>query len=271
MVASSWPVRLEPNTRYVFGGYVKCVGGKVQMRLQDTSLSAESAYLPNETKITPKDRAGWGVYRTSFVTRDTPVMARAHLEVSGAGNAWFDDLFLHTRDKPLLNFVRNASLERDLPGLPGWVEGWTPRKVTEPGFINKPGSPWSADSTEAYHGKRSLKLVRRTPRSKSTVLAEGATGTSCSIGRLVPGPYVVSFYAKANRPKLEIGVLVGWGNTKYERRTVGQEWQRYTMVFPIKKRASDFVWLGLLDPGTVWIDAVQVEKGRSPTPFAEGE
>ena len=271
VTASSWPVRLEPNARYVFGGYAKCVGGKVVMRLQDTALSAEGEYLTKETQITPRDRAGWGLYKTTVVTRDTPVMARAVLQVTGTGNAWFDDIFLHTRDRPLLNVVRNASMERDLPGLPGWIEGWTPRKVAEPGFINKPGSPWAADSTIAHHGERSLKLVRRAPTSTSTVLSTGATGASASVAGLTPGTYVLSFYAKADQPKLEIGAIVGWGNTKYTRHVVNADWQRYSMTFPIKKRARDFVWIGLLDPGTVWLDAVQVEKGGTPTPFAEGE
>ena len=83
--------------------------------------------------------------------------------------------------------------------------------------------------------------------------------------------YTLSCYLKASRPGLRAlvrALVVGIG--KEDRSVaVSSEWQRYTLSFSTKGRSSVRVvpHVYILDPGTLWVDAVQLEKGDTPSDY----
>ena len=266
-------VRLEANTRYVFGGRMKKVGGRASIALRTITLAPSTVYLAKISRVNSRDRAGWDDYSVSFRTKESPMFALPMCTLEGDGEAWFDDLYLYRPEKDIKNFVRNSGMERDTPSLPGWVEGWdSGYSILDPGFIGDPNGPWTPDTKVFYEGKRSLRIEKRTggPASGPLDRKNGVIAAYGSPGSLLAGDYTYSLYMKADKPGTRVWVMADW--RQHKQFQVSDKWERYT--FQAKQEeagAWKTFWVSLVDPGKLWIDAVQVEKGDQATEYQEGE
>ncbi|MCX6986009.1 MAG: hypothetical protein NT118_14860, partial [Lentisphaerae bacterium] len=145
--------------------------------------------------------------------------------------------------------------------------------------------PYFWDDTTAFDGKRSVRvdwdrkprLVTANPTwydkwistSNSPELEEGQT-------------YTFSFYAKASEDNFPINLKMlpcRWdynvpeGNYNNDIK-LSREWKRYWIVFSpkMKENSLEKSYAAILDftdspVGSVWYDAIQVEKGGTPTPY----
>ena len=169
------------------------------------------------------------------------------------------------------NLIRNASFE-------GGLEGWFPHFF---GHCRQWfWTPFELDETVAFDGKNSLKLnVIKMPDwnvinaniAPQLVIAE-------------PGTYTVSFSVKGEKDGNS--VLYAWlpshtggnyptalhGNKAQWKFPVTAKWQRHSFTFTLKPAekhlAVCFYGQAPSGKGTIWLDAVQLEKGPKATEFA---
>jgi len=292
---STWvgpEVALKPNTLYLFGGWARAmtIGNPVvELFLRDPVAQREwdvfttrSLYIPHFTPW----RCQYALFRSGAEpVRSTPVCGFSSLglhtslvrDFQADGKAWFDDLFLLEAPAGVRNLIANGSFEgREV--LPGWPEWWAPEaggfRCSMAGIIGGPDAIWGSDASTAYEGRKSLRVVRP-PTKTHPNLGAGpfvATcllppGTALSKGR----SYVFSAYFKADQSGFPVHMMAGGfdvgGINTYH---VSPEWQRYVLAFECKaNERNPFIEVLLLNSGTLWIDAVQLEEGTEPTEYSE--
>lgn len=266
---TGWQARLQPMTRYLFGGHMKAIGGNVRLYLRALNDTPATRYLRQVTALTPVDRgAGWDRYEITFTTQEDPLVVVPVCEVGGKGMAWFDDVFLYPAEAETVNYVPNSGFEKDDDGLPCWPEGWNPMySFPQPGFIGTPDSPWGTDDTVAWEGRQSLRM-RKKPEEKSL------RPLLFKVLKNIPeGPAVYSLYMKADKPDTTVTILFRTPEYNPIKVKVPAEWKRF--VFPVTLGATGrygrrYSYVYLEDPATLWIDAVQVERGTAVSPYVAG-
>lgn len=172
-------------------------------------------------------------------------------------------------DAAIKNYVYNGSFEKATnPGLPdGWEVAWRDEWVTAAGLAEQYqalGAPkytlsGETDRQEAYHGKQSFRL----------------SGTGGAIGvyelrYLKKGyDYTFSLYLKADTPDLPVIVVQGYFDQVAIFKT-GQTWKRYVCTFAFDRdyESWDFKIVNL-GQGNLWIDAVQLEEGKTAGPYVD--
>ena len=120
-----------------------------------------------------------------------------------------------------------------------------------------------------------LQLVdeHHVPGTRSMKLSDGAQLFSSFLRILFQKdmPLTLSVWMKSDRPGTKVKLYInqdGWNPVETEEVSVGLEWQRcHLTATPKKKSAGQQNWvrIGLEGPGTVWINAPQLEEGSSPT------
>jgi hypothetical protein len=164
------------------------------------------------------------------------------------------------------NLIPNPSFEEST--LPGWPDYYT---CSTPGvgldyFLGDPDARFSLDPTCPVHGKYAVKMVSR---------SHGGTWTMCEVQpeAASPTPYVFSVYMKADRDGMEASFfafnLRPLGGTPAPRVKLTRQWKRYWVTGTVPISTSDNPLWGVRtdDVGTMWADALQLEKGSEPTPF----
>ena len=250
---TGWKTALDPNTSYVFGGWMKAVGGRVTLMLRGVE----------NVSIDAHDRTGWGRYKVTFLTGNEPVTVYPECVLRGEGAGWLDDLFLYPQQGQVRNVIKNSGFERDFSFLPGWPDNWGPGSISEPGFVGGgPESAWTVDGTVVMEGKRSLRMRWIGPPPEKYTL-----GTSASQRiSLKPGEdWVFSCYLKTDTPEQPVYIRAGW--FQQQRFTISEDWQRYVLPVKVGERGCGFFDVTLLGPGTLWLDAVQVERGTQATEY----
>ncbi|MDD2709927.1 MAG: sugar-binding protein [Verrucomicrobiae bacterium] len=153
--------------------------------------------------------------------------------------------YFRDRPSPAHNVVDNSSFEL---GLKNWqVSG------------NSAGLEWHLDDREAFHGKRSLKIFRSD---------DGAAAVNI-ISQLLPvetgQTYTLSFYARGDESTT---IKTSAGNAFF----LSNAWRRCVVplpnigpwkIRPWSEGVRDFysIELSQTGKGSVWLDAVQLEKG----------
>ncbi len=157
------------------------------------------------------------------------------------------------------NILPNPSFERSSVGA--WPDYSLPMLAYD---LQRPYDIAKAmDPKEVYHGKYSLKLSK-------------GEGDSCpgflffiSPQNISPKAYVYSVYMKGSRNGIK--VRIGGGGFKNKVFELTAQWKRYILHGTIPARAGKYNSLVVLvlDKGTVWIDAAQMEAGYEPTGFQQ--
>jgi hypothetical protein len=164
---------------------------------------------------------------------------------------------------------RNSSFEVGMSGFEAtpcaWVRHWP--AVVQPRI----------DNTSAAHGRCSLRLDNGSGHDAMAVIFPPVQPGS--------GPLVFSFFARSDRPGTPIQAQLHCGYRAVLGRTISldREWRRYEVAGTVgtdlateTANAGHAGWyapvLRLLPPvgawGTVWIDALQVERGTAAAPYA---
>lgn len=176
------------------------------------------------------------------------------------------------------NLLTNTSFEEyALPMLPdNWMHSYIMRDLCQ--------RFWGQDDTQAYEGQYSIRLK---PESKGRrffyPMIVHRYWSDWEPGR----DYVFSAWVKANHPDTVVRLSVTPARRIYNEAqglfkdfTVGVEWQRVAWTFRLpEKGVLHQGWRRLLCPGfrnagcaeaedsCIWIDAVQLEAGTTPTPY----
>ena len=116
------------------------------------------------------------------------------------------------------------------------------------------------DESNPYEGKVSFRLhAPAGARGRSVYIRFGPQHDQ-------PTPYVLSVYLKGSRDGLPAQLNTPGGSKTVQ---VTAAWQRYFLPFtlPANSARSATFTLVLMDEGTLWMDAIQLEPGVEPTPF----
>ena len=163
------------------------------------------------------------------------------------------------------NTVANPSFEEF--ALPDWPLYYRP--ICHPPLrpderTTQPGACYKLDAENPFHGKVSMRI------------RVGEGDRRWVYGRIAPvherpTDYVFSVYLRADRPGVRVWVYgAGWKETV----TVSTEWKRYSQKVTVPAKVSNhncfYIRVGELykkQAATVWIDAIQFERGDTPTEF----
>ena len=124
--------------------------------------------------------------------------------------------------------------------------------------LEKVRSRYCIDDKIAYEGRNSMRL------------SCGVPFWECWRRRLSNTDYVYSLYAKAEVPGTKIRLVVAEREKSplAERLvSVGTEWTRFYLPVKTYKGVGLRCGVSLPSGGTVWIDAMQLERGTEATPF----
>ncbi len=156
------------------------------------------------------------------------------------------------------NLMQNPSLEDTT--LAKWPDYCWPL-YAEP-MINTQNQGWGLETDNPYHSNNCLKIIR-----------SGSTNgiyfhLSPQHTNQTPQNYTFSVYLKAN----VAGTRVQLGSTaldENETKTLSTSWERKEVTFSIPANFSLYnnFYIWVIDDGTVWVDAIQVEQGSSATAF----
>lgn len=172
------------------------------------------------------------------------------------------------------NMITNPSFEQ---GLDGWQSLWVGLRNWK--FSWDP--VFSLDDKAAYEGKHSLRYKIRTDES---FCSGNANITPMNIV-LEPGVYTLSFYAKGEPGKKTTlycmmagfhtppGSFRAIDNNKARGQfQVSDQWKRYQFTFEVRRgEALNVPVFYARDPSRnscLWLDAVQLEKGKQATAYA---
>ncbi len=118
---------------------------------------------------------------------------------------------------------------------------------------------WGLSTHEPYHGATCLEMISRNGDWRFAY-------RYLTIERPAPEPYVLSAWLRSDRDGQVVRLRAGAaGDVPFP---VTREWQRYSLPF---QAGTGQVMMGIhftAEPETtVWVDAVQLERGRTPTDF----
>ncbi len=156
------------------------------------------------------------------------------------------------------NLVPNPSFEEQtVPTRPDyWRQTGTFRAREMTGATNQ---VWGLSTHDPYHGARCLEMISTNGDWRFAYL-------SLTIERPTPEPYVLSAWLRSDRDGQEVRLRAGKsGDIPFK---VTRAWQRFSVPF---EAGAGQLMLGIHfrteSRTTVWADAVQVERGQTPTEF----
>ncbi len=163
---------------------------------------------------------------------------------------------LHALD-PAKNLLKNGSFEIPGVGVPyGWGSGhWGVGRLPWVADMDVWRRHWRLDSTVAKHGKSSLRIENTSdlPLLKAVSVWVDAPKQAKTLA--------LSAWLKADRPDLP--VVLGCAGRSVEVRA-GEDWSQAILVqVPAERRM--LVTIAPKAPGTLWIDAVQLQIRAEPT------
>jgi Glycosyl hydrolases family 2, TIM barrel domain len=126
---------------------------------------------------------------------------------------------------------------------------------------------WGLDPQNSFNGNSSLKI------SNHEDICPRAFYLSSCQAHFSPGNYTFSVYLKSNKPNFPVRLeLLGQRGGRVFAQTVkvGTKWQRYQITHKYKKSAG-MVSLHPIGKGTIWVAALQLERGTTATPFKLSE
>ena len=184
----------------------------------------------------------------------------------------------------LLSAMTLTALAENL--IPGDTSAETETDTLTLGNYSSGLVPFFWDDTTAFDGKRSIRVDwdhEKRRKSKESCWVDHWISTATSSELKEGETYTISFYAKAsvnNFPLvLQMHPGAGWDYSGavglYSNDfNLSKEWKRYSFSFipkmqaaaPIKGYMTIFGF-NKSPVGSVWLDAVQLEKGEVPTPY----
>ncbi|MFO7902130.1 MAG: beta-galactosidase [Planctomycetota bacterium] len=235
---------------------------------------------------------GWREYEHVFqATRDLPASdSRLQFWFTSTGTLWLADVVLvpvaaqryeyhpQIRTDGVSNYIPNGSFEC---GAAGWGS-YNPEMTTWAGNVFR--LIGKIDERTAFHGRRSMRV--QVVKGESPVfmwdwfdlVEEEILAPLVVHHGWIPveqgAAYTVSCALKADQPDVPARLLVREdARNRAKSVLVGTEWQRFTMTY---RANANFAWFGVgpdltdshLDGATMWVDALQFEKGNQATGYS---
>jgi hypothetical protein len=241
-------------------------------------------------------REAWELFEFSVCAKESldPQDSRFQIWFSGTGTLYIDDVTL----EPIVELRRQwhpqlplAGVSNALPnsgfecGGAGWG-CWAPGLPGWGGEVFRLYGEW--DDQRAFEGRRSWKLSL-SPETLPICYFDYFDPIQSLVKTLLIGhegwvpvergqSYVSSAYVVADRPNVPVHMVV-WqadGRRLQQTFTVGQDWTRVQLAFTAETDfACGFVGLDLRQAqrpeGTLWLDALQWEQGKEPSPYRPRE
>ncbi|MBN2310121.1 MAG: hypothetical protein JXR94_14195 [Candidatus Hydrogenedentes bacterium] len=159
---------------------------------------------------------------------------------------------------PAENLFQNGSFEIDGVGIPyGWSSNhWGVGDMPWFADMDLWRAHWALDRTVAKHGKQSIRIIN-TPELP-ILQARSLWVRSMEEGK----DYVLSAWLRADREGLPVKLLFGGAEAQ---AAVGTEWTQ-AVLRGIKASPRPLLSIVPQAPGTLWIDAVQLQALAEPTP-----
>ncbi len=170
------------------------------------------------------------------------------------------------------NMIANPSFEiATLANFPDYYKPWSWPNPFPDNLINGASTRISLDAASPYHGKTALKISVADGNNAGVYIEQGQSHIS---DRYLGNPnteFVFSAWLKGDRDGVKLRFGANHTGARDTEVAVTREWKRY--AWPLKLPAR--IWLIVNHEaktgggGTVWIDALQLEKGMEPTEFAD--
>jgi hypothetical protein len=174
----------------------------------------------------------------------------------------------NTSKKPLMvkssNIVHNSGFEfTTAPNIPDYwgIQAWGLAEDEWIGKMDELWQRWKRDTENPYEGKYYMRV--------------DAIYRLCSthIRPKVGIPHVVSLYMRSEREGLPVKIEYYSFDAKWTFVTlrsstvsVSRNWKRYTVVLPATEQSYAMIAFHP-QQGVLWVDAVQVEEGKTPTVY----
>lgn len=164
------------------------------------------------------------------------------------------------------NLILNSSFEESFgstPGVPAiWFNGDSIMNSGQTG----PDGEWHVDDDESYHGDASMRLTEPEGGVYDDIFLYQVPGIhQGGLSYPAAGTYTYSVWMKADRPDVTVTLQESWST--FEDVEVGTEWARYSVPIVKTGAGGGFVAVYVLDQGTVWVDAMQMEFGDTATDY----
>ncbi len=167
------------------------------------------------------------------------------------------------------NLLPNSSFEITTVGdMPDWYYQYGGPQKVEDWYDH-----WSVDKASAFHGKNSVRLsvLKQSHVGKLSLrqaLHEVAVKYQGWEWVKENGSYTFSVYMKSDQAEGQL-VKVRFGEN--HSVVVGKQWQRYSFTAELDAEQYKLPDFAIVAKGTgvLWIDAVQLEKGKVPSPFQD--
>lgn len=181
-----------------------------------------------------------------------PISIRVAMEADTSN--YQPEIAVSSRGRPgKRNILINPSFEENT--LPLWPDYYRIGKTAPP--IGHPDAPWTLSEDNPFHGRYCLRI-------------KGNRQFRFNLAPLEPAPadYVFSVYIRTDRPRAPVWFSI-CGKT-HTLQAGGNGWQRYSFPVKVPPNADEKLSSRIQpvsEDGTVWLDAMQFEKGTSPTGF----
>jgi hypothetical protein len=127
----------------------------------------------------------------------------------------------------------------------------------------------SLQKGEAFQGVRTVRLEHTGERAFENLQM------FCDPQEDAPREYTFSVYLKGSRNGLKAwlrGTHLNGEKENGENLSIelSTEWQRFSITGVLPPKSSEAIFeIRLNEPGTLWADAAQLERGAEPTPYEE--
>ncbi|MHC4872376.1 MAG: hypothetical protein ACYTFY_11065 [Planctomycetota bacterium] len=263
----STPVILQPGKKYIFGGGVRfeLQSGRQnpQFIIYSTRVKSGKRQVNSTAYGKTKDSAKWHkIEKVVTVPADEAEEVRLWCRVpkTATGKAWFDDCFIKEvlpDEKISKNLAPNSSFE--LASLPGQPDKWMGPAWD---YLRPDPRASGLDTNNPYDGKYCFRLP--VPEERFNHFEVHLSHAWFSL--IADTEYTFSIYMRSELPDQPVEISLTSGTPKRTVK-VGTTWKRYVVTF--NSRTSDRCkpFMRFRGRGTVYFDAVQLEKGATATPY----
>lgn len=286
--------KVKGGTTYEFSAWVKAegVGGTPVLLVWESDGHKP---LASHSSVAVNGDSPWQRVSCKFTTKAICRALQLRLNLFGEGRVSFDDVELAELEENAAsaspNLLKNGSFE--MTAIPGQPDDWGISGggsglggVMGAHYTERFFDWYRIDSTTAVHGRNSFRLHRpfndSDPDAANYFDGDFILGSDWQLsGEIESGsPYTLSCHLKGDVPDLKVRMILrgNFGNYSKEVK-LSTAWERYVFTTPVLGSPAKgpysmsipgnmFIDFKPLGKGSMWIDAIQLERGDKPTSYA---
>ncbi len=153
------------------------------------------------------------------------------------------------------NLLPNPSFETET--VRNWPDYYSGALLKYPD-IGGANQKWGTVEEQVFHGRKCVKIILNGKNMLATYHCPPH------------GTYTISAWIKTDNPDIKANFVAYGRKQKSPELKLTKQWKRYSFVLKTPKHSTKSgLALCFNGKGTVWIDAIQLEKGDTPTAFEE--